>query len=230
MNNSKVIIACDFESKDKLYSFLDNFKDEKPFLKLGMQIIYKEGFEIIKDLKDKGHKIFLDLKLHDIPVTVYKGLKSLVDYNVDFITIHSSGGSEMLKMAQEAVEGSSTKLLAVTVLTSLDEKNLREMNVEVSVSKQVETLMEMTSNGSIYGVVCSPFEANIASKYGLAAVTPGIRLESNSKDDQKRIATPEWAVNNGASFIVVGRSITNSDNPLETYQMINERIQNETNS
>lgn len=223
-NNSKIIIACDFPTKEELYAYLEKFGTERPFLKLGMQIIYKEGFALIKELKQRGHQIFLDLKLHDIPVTVFKALKSLIAYEVDFITLHSLGGRVMLEEAAKAVEGSKTKLLAVTILTSMDQNDLKEINIDKDVKDEIETLMSLAKNANIHGVICSGLEANMAKDKNLIAVTPGIRIDKENKQDQKRVMTPEEAINNGASYLVIGRDLTGANDPLNLYREINERI------
>ncbi len=224
MSNSKIIIACDFKNKQELFQFLRKFENESLFLKIGMQLIYSCGFEIIKELKEAGHKIFLDLKLHDIPITVFKALKSLSKYNVDFVTIHALGGKKMMIEASKAVAGTSTKLLAVTILTSMDKDDLQDINVSKETNEQINDLMLLAKKSNIAGIICSGYEAKMGKSLGLITITPGIRLLDKNNHDQKRVMTPELAISNGADYLVIGRTITESPNPFQTYQEINERI------
>ncbi len=218
--NREVIIACDFSTKEDLLQFLSKFNDEKLFLKLGMEIYYKEGNEIVKLIQSMGHKIFLDLKLHDIPNTVYKALRNIAKLNVEFVTVHATGGSEMLKSVTDALKDSSTKALAVTVLTSIDNQILKnELNVGTNVENQVVNLAKISKECGIYGVICSPNEVEaIKSNVDIACVTPGIRMTGDSVGDQKRISTPSDAYKMGSDYIVVGRSITASDDVVNAYK------------
>ncbi len=217
--NKEVIIACDFSSKEEFIQFISKF-DEKLFLKIGMELFYKEGVEIVEYAKNQGHKIFLDLKLHDIPNTVYKALINLKTLDVDFITIHASGGSEMMKAVSKALENSSTKALAVTILTSLDDKVLKdELNIDLDVKSSVLNLATLAKNAGINHIVCSPNEVQlIKENLDIACITPGIRLAGDSKSDQKRVTTPQDAYKFGSDYIVVGRSITNSEDVVEAYK------------
>ncbi|MEG1613184.1 MAG: orotidine-5'-phosphate decarboxylase [Clostridia bacterium] len=220
--SKEVIIACDFSSKNDLNLFLKNFKNEKPYLKVGMELFYKEGADMVKELKQNGFKIFLDLKLHDIPNTVYKAMKNIASLGVDMTNVHASGGIEMMKKARqglsEGANGTGTLLIAVTQLTSTSESVLHsELFISKSLDETVKGYAENAKIAGLDGVVCSPLEAPIIKKLGLISVTPGIRLSGDCADDQKRISTPALARELGSDYIVVGRSITGADNPLEAY-------------
>lgn len=215
-----VIIACDFKNKSELYSFLNKLSTEKPFLKIGMELFYSEGPELVKELKTKGYKIFLDLKLHDIPNTVYKAMLNIAKLGVDITNIHASGGIKMMEAAKKAITESkaSTKLIAVTVLTSLDDDALEnELLIKETTNHTVEHYANNAKIAGLDGVVCSPLEAKIIKEMNLISVTPGIRFSENSKDDQVRITTPSKAKILGSTYIVVGRSITKANDPLKAY-------------
>ncbi len=223
--NNNVIIACDFESKEKLYSFLKPFEGLNPYLKIGMEMYYKEGPSLVKDLKEKGFKIFLDLKLHDIPNTVKKAMEKIGDLGVDITNVHAEGGIEMMRAAKEGLNnsanGKNTKLIAVTVLTSINEEILHnELLVDStkSVKDVARVYAENAKAAGLDGCVCSAFEASVMDELNLISVCPGIRLEGDAKGDQKRVATPKLAKENKASFIVVGRSITGSADPVSAYK------------
>ncbi len=218
-----VIIACDFENEEALTSFLNDFNhlENKPFLKIGMELFYKEGPELIRKLKNDGFKIFLDLKLHDIPNTVKKALKNVLTLDVEFVTIHSMGGVKMMSEAASIRDelNSKTKLLAVTILTSLDDEILNsELLINSNTEATVKHYCKNIRKANVDGIICSPNEASLAKEFGLFAVTPGIRLESDSIGDQKRVATPKLAKELGSEYIVVGRTITDSSDPVETYK------------
>lgn len=215
-----VMIACDFADKDALENFLTKMGDAKPFLKIGMELFYKEGAPMVKELKERGYKIFLDLKLHDIPNTVYKAMKNLALLGVDITNVHAGGGIEMMKWAKRALDeaGGKTKLIAVTILTSLDDKTLSdELKINLTASEAVKKYAENAKAAGLDGIVCSPYEAPLAKSIGLISVTPGIRLEGDGKGDQKRVATPTFAKEQGSDYIVVGRSITGAQDPLKAY-------------
>ncbi len=219
----EVIIACDFKCREELFDFLKNFKEEKPFLKIGMELFYKEGPNLIKELKGEGAKIFLDLKLHDIPNTVYKAMKNIASLNVDITNVHSAGGIEMMRAGLNGIiEGSKEKrplLIAVTQLTSISQEILnKELLISGDINDVVKAYAENTKAAGLDGVVCSPLEAPIIKEMGLISVTPGIRFEDGAAGDQKRIATPAIAKELGSDFIVVGRPITASGSPLEAYK------------
>ena len=223
MNN--VIIACDFETKETLMNFLKDFKGLNPYLKIGMEMYYKEGPSLIKELKEEGFKIFLDLKLHDIPNTVKKAMKQIGDLGVDITNVHAQGGIEMMKAAKEGLEmskyGKDTKLIAVTVLTSLNEEALHNdllIEKDKNVLDVASHLAKNAKTAGLDGVVCSAFEANVMKDLGLLSVCPGIRLLGDSANDQKRVATPKFAHDNGANYIVVGRSITGASDPVSAYK------------
>ena len=226
MKNPRIIIACDFNNKQELISFLDKFDaNEVLFLKLGMQIIYKEGFSLIDEMKARGHKIFLDLKVHDIPVTVANAINSVKHHDVELFTLHSLGGKDMMKASAEAIKGYNTKLLAVTILTSMSQNDINDLNISVPVEQEVKALMDLTKESGVHGVVCSGHEAHLAKERGLISIVPGIRLEEGSHHDQKRVMTPERAIENGATHIVMGRAITQAAEPAKVYAQVKERIQ-----
>ncbi len=218
--NREVIIACDFSEKEDLLNFVRKFKNEKLFLKLGMEIYYKEGNSIVELIQTYGHKVFLDLKLHDIPNTVHKSLVNIAKLGVEFVTVHATGGSEMLKGVSKALENSNTKALAVTVLTSIDKEMLKdELSVSKSLEEQVVNLAKISKENGIYGVVCSPNEVEAIKKnVDIACITPGIRMTGDSVGDQKRVSTPTDAYKMGSDYIVVGRSITASSDVVAAYK------------
>lgn len=218
-----VIIACDFSSKEELYSFLEKLGDQKPYLKVGMELYYKEGAPMVRELKAKGFKIFLDLKLHDIPNTVYKAMRNLGELGVDITNVHAAGGVKMMAAAlkglrEGAGEGAMPKLIAVTQLTSTDADTLKnELLINETLENTVKHYALNAKAAGLDGVVCSPLEASIIKELGLMSVTPGIRLAGDSVDDQKRVTTPAKAREMGSTYIVVGRSITGAEDPREAY-------------
>lgn len=218
--NREVIIACDFSTRGDFVNFVSKF-NQQLFLKIGMELFYKEGPEIVEYAKKCGHKVFLDLKLHDIPNTVHKAMLNVKDLDVEFVTVHATGGSEMLKSVTKALEGSNTKALAVTVLTSIDEAMLKnDLGVNKTLNEQVIHLARVSKESGIYGVVCSPNEVKAIKEHvDIACVTPGIRMVGDSVGDQKRVSTPSDAFEMGSDFIVVGRSITASDDVVSAYEM-----------
>ncbi|MFD1735755.1 orotidine-5'-phosphate decarboxylase [Bacillus salitolerans] len=226
-----IIIALDYQSLDDVKAFLSPFKEEKVFVKVGMELFYKEGPTIVHYLKEEGHRIFLDLKLHDIPNTVKQAMKSLASLQVDLVNVHAAGGKQMMEAALEGLEagtkrGSRPSLIAVTQLTSTNEKILHEeLLINQSLSSTVQSYAKLTEVAGLDGVVCSVHEVPMLKKVckdTFLTVTPGIRLVEDSKDDQARIATPDEAKKAGASMIVVGRSITKSSNPLEKYKKMKD--------
>lgn len=216
----EVIIACDFSSKEELNNFLADFEGLNPFLKIGMELFYKEGPELIKELKKNGCKIFLDLKLHDIPNTVHKAMRNIALLDVDITNVHAGGG---IKMMQEALAGlrevnQTTKLIAVTELTSISQEILtNELHINEPLNDVVKAYATNAKIAGLDGIVCSPLEAPIAKELGIISVTPGIRFATDSKQDQKRVTTPAMARELGSTYIVVGRSITASANPRAAY-------------
>lgn len=216
-----VIIACDFKDKLELYRFLSLLGDEKPYLKIGMELFYGEGPSLVKELKEKGYKIFLDLKLHDIPTTVKKAMRNCGLLGVDIVNLHAAGGIKMMEAAKEGLQevNSDALLIAVTQLTSTTDETLKEeLLIDAPMKETVKHYALNTKKAGLDGVVCSPLEAPIIKELGLKSVTPGIRFASNKADDQVRIATPELAKELGSDFIVVGRSITKAENPVEAYR------------
>lgn len=220
-----VIIACDFASKESCMAFLDNFKDEKPFVKIGMELFYAEGPSIVREIKNRGHKIFLDLKLHDIPNTVKKSMAVLSSLDVDMCNLHASGTIAMMEAAVEGLtrpDGTRPILLAVTQLTSTSEER---MKTDLLIDKPIdEVVMHYAMNAKkagLDGVVCSPLEAaKVHDVCGndFYTVTPGIRFADGDIGDQIRVTTPEKAREIGSDYIVVGRPITAAADPVAAYR------------
>lgn len=220
-----VIIACDFNSKNEVLNFLDLFKEEKPFLKIGMELYYAEGPEIVRQIKKRGHKIFLDLKLHDIPNTVMKAMNVLSNLDVDMCNLHASGSIKMMEAALQGLtrqDGTRPLLIAVTQLTSTSEEVMQN---ELLINKPLdEVVMQYAENAKIAGldgVVCSPLEARkVKNKCGenFITVTPGVRFADGEVGDQVRVTTPAKAKELGSDYIVVGRPITKAENPVEAYR------------
>lgn len=221
------IIALDFESADKVNAFLDQF-DEPLFVKVGMELFYQTGPKLIKSIKDRGHSIFLDLKLHDIPNTVSKAMEGLAKLDVDLVNVHAAGGKSMMEAAIKGLRqhNKHTKIIAVTQLTSTTETQLHEeQNIQTTIEEAVLNYAKLSQQAGLDGVVCSPLEAElITAQLGkdFMKVTPGIRPEGSAQNDQKRITTPEQAKQLGSTHIVVGRPITQSDDPVKSYQIIKE--------
>ncbi len=222
----EVIIALDFPNLEKTLNFLDKFKKEKLFVKVGMELYLQNGPMVIDEIKLRGHKIFLDLKLHDIPNTVYSATKGLAKFDIDILTVHAAGGSEMLKGAKKAIveAGAKTKIIAITQLTSTSEEDMKkEQNIQTTIEESVLNYAKLAKESGVDGVVSSVWEsAKIRKQSGedFLIINPGIRLEDDAKGDQKRVATPKTAKEAGASYIVVGRSITSAENPVERYNLI----------
>lgn len=225
---SRTIVALDFSKKEDVLNFLDKF-NEPIYVKVGMELTYAFGFEMIKEIKSRGHKIFLDLKLHDIPNTVKNGMKNLARLDVDIVNLHVAGGSAMMKAAMEglnegAVNGKRPLCIGVTQLTSTSKEAMNdELLIPGEVKDVVISYAKLAKDSGLDGVVCSVHEAkgiHEACGNDFLTVTPGIRLADDSKDDQKRVATPDFAREEGCDYIVVGRSITKSENPYETYNRI----------
>ena len=220
-----VIIACDFSSADAALDFLAKFKEEKPFVKIGMELFYAEGPSIVKKLKERGHKIFLDLKLHDIPNTVKKSMAVLSSLDVDMCNLHAAGTSAMMTAALEGLtrpDGTRPLLIAVTQLTSTDEQRMRdELLINEPISDVVMKYAQNAARSGLDGVVCSPLEAGIVhEKCGkdFITVTPGVRFADGDIGDQKRVMTPAEAKKIGSDYIVVGRPITAADDPVAAYR------------
>ena len=218
-----VIIACDFKNQEDLFEFLKPFDGLQPFLKIGMEIFYKEGPELVKKLKEMGCKIFLDLKLHDIPNTVEKAMRNLGELGVEITNCHAAGGINMMAAARRGLDstekGKNTQLIAVTQLTSISQEILEnELRIKEPLNEVVKTYALNAKAAGLQGVVCSPLEAPIIKELGLISVTPGIRFADDSKNDQKRVATPDYAKELGSTYIVVGRSITAAADPVAAYK------------
>lgn len=222
----EVIVALDFPNLEKTMFFLDKFHEEKLFVKIGMELYLQNGPIVIEEIKKRGHKIFLDLKLHDIPNTVYSAAKGLAKFDIDILTVHAAGGSEMLKGTKRAITevGAKTKIIAITQLTSTSEEDMqREQNIKTTIEESVLNYAKLAKESGVDGVVSSVLEtAKIRKQSGdnFLIINPGIRLEEDSKGDQKRVATPNIAKEEGASYIVVGRSITSSEDPVGRYRVI----------
>ena len=222
-----VIIACDFNSKADLMTFLDKFENEdrKPFLKVGMELFYAEGPQVVRDIKARGHKIFLDLKLHDIPNTVKKAMAALSALDVDIINLHAAGTAAMMTAALEGLtrpDGTRPLLIAVTQLTSTDQERMeRELLIHAPLEEVVLSYAANAAAAGLDGVVCSPLEAGaIHRRCGASflTVTPGVRFAGGDAGDQKRVTTPAKARELGSDYIVVGRPITQAENPVAAYR------------
>ena len=220
-----VIIACDFSSADAALDFLAKFKEEKPFVKIGMELFYAEGPSIVKKIKDRGHKIFLDLKLHDIPNTVKKSMAVLSSLDVDMCNLHAAGTSAMMTAALEGFtrpDGTRPLLIAVTQLTSTDEQRMRdELLINEPIADVVMKYAQNAARSGLDGVVCSPLEAGIVHEMcgkDFLTVTPGVRFADGDIGDQKRVMTPAEAKKIGSDYIVVGRPITAADDPVAAYR------------
>ena len=220
-----VIIACDFDSREKTISFLDKFEGKKPFVKIGMELFYAEGRSLVEEIKKRGHKIFLDLKLHDIPTTVKKAMAVLRDMDVDIVNLHAAGTSAMMSAALEGLtrpDGTRPLLIAVTQLTSTSQEVMtNELLIPNNINDVVASYAMNAKNAGLDGVVCSPLEAGLVKeKCGkeFLTVTPGIRFADGDVADQKRVTTPEKAREIGTDFIVVGRPITAADDPVAAYE------------
>lgn len=220
-----VIIACDFADKETALNFLDKFKGRKPFVKIGMELFYAEGPQIVREIKARGHKIFLDLKLHDIPNTVKKSMAVLSRLDVDMCNLHAAGTSRMMEAALEGLtrpDGTHPLLIAVTQLTSTDQEAMeRDLLIKEPIDKVVMHYAETAKNAGLDGVVCSPLEArkvhDICGEKFLT-VTPGVRFADGDIGDQKRVMTPEQAKKIGSDYIVVGRPITAAPDPVAAYE------------
>ena len=229
-----VIIACDFSSKEQTLAFLDRFTGRKPFVKIGMELYYAEGPEIVREIKKRGHRIFLDLKLHDIPNTVRKTMRVLSRLDVDMTNVHAAGTVDMMRAAVEGLtreDGTRPLLIAVTQLTSTSEERMqRELLIGASIEATIAKYAENAKEAGLDGVVCSPLEAQLvktACGAEFMTVTPGIRFADASKDDQVRITTPARAREIGSDYIVVGRPVTAADDPVAAYERCCKEFLNE---
>lgn len=227
-----VIIACDFASAEQTFEFLDKFTDSKPFVKIGMELFYAEGPAIVKEIKKRGHKIFLDLKLHDIPTTVKKAMAVLSNLDVDICNLHAGGTVKMMEAAIEGLtraDGTRPLLIAVTQLTSTDQQSMEtDLLIKKPIDRVVMHYALNAKKAGLDGVVCSPLEAE--KVHGICGadfitVTPGVRFADGDVGDQKRVMTPAEAKKIGSDYIVVGRPITKADDPVAAYERcINEFV------
>ena len=220
-----VIIACDFASEEQVFNFLDKFQDEKPFVKIGMELYYAEGPEIVREIKARGHKIFLDLKLHDIPNTVKKSMAVLSKLDVDMTNLHAAGTGRMMEAAIEGLtrpDGTRPILIAVTQLTSTDEETMKnDLLIDAPIADVVMHYASVAKRSGLDGVVCSPLEAGKVHEVcgsDFVTVTPGVRFADGDVGDQKRVMTPEAAKAIGSDYIVVGRPITAAEDPVAAYE------------
>ena len=220
-----VIIALDFENKEKTIAFLDQFTGRKPFVKIGMELYYAEGPAIVKEIKARGHRIFLDLKLHDIPNTVKKAMAVLRHLDVDMTNLHASGTIAMMEAAKEGLtrpDGTRPLLIAVTQLTSTDQESMeKDLLIKEDIAEVVMHYAENAKKAGLDGVVCSPLEAGkVHERCGenFVTVTPGVRFADGDVGDQKRVMTPAQAKEIGSDYIVVGRPITAAADPVAAYE------------
>ena len=220
-----VIVACDFDSAQKVYDFLDKFTERKPFVKIGMELFYAAGPQIVKEIKSRGHKIFLDLKLHDIPNTVKKSMSVLSGLDVDITNLHAAGTVRMMEAAIEGLtrpDGTRPLLIAVTQLTSTDQESMEnDLLIKEPIDKVVMHYAANAKKAGLDGVVCSPLEAGkvhdvCGSEF--LTITPGVRFADGEIGDQKRVLTPAEAKKIGSDYIVVGRPITAADDPVAAYE------------
>ena len=220
-----VIVALDFDSKEKTLAFLDRFTEEKPFVKIGMELFYAEGPSIVREIRARGHKIFLDLKLHDIPNPVKKAMAALSALDVDLVNVHAAGTGAMMSAALAGLtrpDGTRPLLIAVTQLTSTDQDMLeKELWIEKPIAEVVMHYAEIASIVGLDGVVCSPLEAGAVHERcgkNFLTVTPGVRFADGDVGDQKRVTTPAKAKELGSDYIVVGRPITQAEDPVAAYR------------
>ena len=220
-----LIVACDFSSKEQVFSFLDKFTDKKPFVKIGMELFYAEGPQIVREIKERGHKIFLDLKLHDIPNTVKKSMSVLSNLDVDLCNLHAAGTIRMMEAAIEGLtrpDGTRPLLIAVTQLTSTDQESMEnDLLIHEPIDKVVMHYAANAKKAGLDGVVCSPLEAGKVHEIcgdDFITVTPGVRFADGDIGDQKRVMTPAEAKKIGSDYIVVGRPVTAAEDPVAAYQ------------
>jgi orotidine-5'-phosphate decarboxylase len=220
-----VIIACDFASKEQTLAFLDKFEGKKPFVKIGMELFYAEGPSIVREIKARGHKIFLDLKLHDIPTTVKKAMKVLSSLDVDMTNLHAAGTIPMMKAAIEGLtreDGTRPILIAVTQLTSTDQQTMEsDLLIKENIADVVMHYASNAKAAGLDGVVCSPLEAGKVHERcgeGFVTVTPGVRFPEGEVGDQKRVMSPAEAKKIGSDYIVVGRPVTGAADPVAAYE------------
>ena len=220
-----VIIALDFKDGDTALNFLDKFKEEKPFVKIGMELFFAEGPSIVREVKRRGHKIFLDLKLHDIPNTVKGGMRSLTNLGADILNVHAAGTVDMMKAALEGTQredGTAPMLIAVTQLTSTSEERMqKELLINAGINETIVHYARNAKEAGLDGIVCSPLEAGMVKEAvgkEFLTVTPGVRFADGDVGDQVRVTTPAKAKEIGTDYIVVGRPITKAEDPVAAYR------------
>lgn len=220
-----VIIALDFKDGETALNFLDKFRDEKPFVKIGMELFYSAGPDIVRQVKARGHKVFLDLKLHDIPNTVKGGMRSLSGLGADIVNVHAAGTIDMMKAAMEGVvreDGTRPLVIAVTQLTSTSEERMqKELLINAQINDTIIHYARNAKEAGLDGVVCSPLEAGMVKEAcgkEFLTVTPGVRFADGDVGDQVRVTTPRKAKEIGTDYIVVGRPITKADDPVAAYR------------
>ena len=223
MCDKKLIVALDFNNMDELRDIIKSLDPNKCLVKVGLELYISEGQQVLDFLSEQGFEIFLDLKLHDIPNTVKKSIEKLTSLPISMITIHISGGKEMMEAAMDAVKGSKIKVFGVSILTSLSDKDSQDIFGN-NIKNQVNKMLDLAEESGIHGVVCSPYELELVkNRNNLLSITPGIRL-NKLNDDQKRFTTPKKAIDLGADYIVIGRPITTSNNIEETLDTIYREI------
>ncbi|MGK0309373.1 MAG: orotidine-5'-phosphate decarboxylase [Lentimonas sp.] len=228
-NTCSLILALDVETRESAFEILNRLGDSLEWVKIGLQLFTAYGPDLVREIADLGYKVFLDLKLHDIPNTVAKAVQSISTLPVDLLTLHASGGAEMLEWANKAraEHAPNLNLLAVTVLTSMDAQQLRSLNVNAEPAEQVKHLAGLSLQANIQGLVCSPLELPLLRShfgYDPIIVTPGIRPKGSNSDEQKRIMTPHDAAGAGANYIVVGRPILNAEDPVTAVRAIQAEL------
>jgi orotidine-5'-phosphate decarboxylase len=225
----RIIVALDYDNSNSALSLADQLNPNQCRLKVGKELFVAAGPQLVKSLSDRGFDVFLDLKFHDIPNTVAKAVSAAADLGVWMTNVHASGGTRMMTAAREAVEnhGGDMLLIAVTVLTSMDDSDLQEVGVNSAASDQVLALAKLTKQSGLDGVVCSAQEAtHLKQQLGqdFKLITPGIRLTDSASDDQRRIVSPAQAIEQGSDYLVIGRPITQAENPMQMLQKINSSI------
>lgn len=223
----KIIVALDVPDAGAADKMLDRLEDSVTWIKIGLQLFTAEGPSLVRDIKSRGYKVFLDLKFHDIPNTVHGAVQSAVNLGVDMATIHLFGGHPMIATAVEAAKGSPLLILGVSVLTSFDQAQLTGIGVSANVGDQVQKLVQLGYDAGLRGIVCSPHEiSRLRNQFGsdLAIVTPGVRPVGSDKGDQQRVMTPSEAIREGASYLVIGRPITGAGKPAEAARRIEDEI------
>lgn len=223
-----VIIACDFATRAEMLAFLDRFSGRKPYVKIGMELFYGEGPDVVREVKERGHSVFLDLKLHDIPNTVQRAMRNLARLGVDMTNLHAGGGSAMMKAAMEGLEegarGQRPSLIAVTMLTSVGQEAMNaELLIPGVMSEVVASYATAAQGCGLDGVVCSPLEVGVVKEWcgpEFLTVTPGIRYPGAAQGDQSRVTTPAKAARIGSDYIVVGRPITEAADPVAAYEKV----------